>query len=488
MLICVGVFETWSSPRITCVIPSSMSSTGRGEVVGRAAVGADDHEVGRAARSGTRSGRGPRRPSATTPSSGMPEADRALVLVGLALVDELLARARAPRRAVSSWNVTGPSQSIPSQRSDSWICSVASATSRLVSVFSIRSRHSPPCWRANSQLKRNVRTPPMWRKPVGLGAMRTRTLIVVSIVGRRWSSGRTSPSSGGIDTAIDRIEAIGGDCVQVFTQSPRMWRPTDHKPEAIERFKARRAEAGIGGVVCHALYLVQPRGAGRRDLREVDRRRCARRVDAAAAIEADAVIFHVGSHLGAGLRRRRSTASSRRSSRSSTRCDGDTWLLMENSAGPGGTIGRSLGELADAASTRLDRHPRLGICLDSCHLYASGYDVTDPAAVDELVAEVDDDDRPRPAARAARQRQRDAARLEPRPAREHPRGRDRRGPRRLPRPPGLPGARRLPRGAGRRSDGPDADEIAEAARAARALDASRRGQTPGQTPVDARNV
>ena len=62
-------------------------------------------------------------------------------------------------------------------------------------------------------------------------------------------------SAGGIDAAIDRIEKIGGDCVQVFTQSPRMWRPTDHKPEAIERFKKRRAEAGIGGVVCHALYL-----------------------------------------------------------------------------------------------------------------------------------------------------------------------------------------------------------------------------------------
>src|SRR5215470_4158022 len=62
-------------------------------------------------------------------------------------------------------------------------------------------------------------------------------------------------AAGGIDTAIDRIEAIGGDCVQVFTQSPRMWKPTAHKPEAIERFRARRAEAGIGGVVCHAIYL-----------------------------------------------------------------------------------------------------------------------------------------------------------------------------------------------------------------------------------------
>ena len=63
-------------------------------------------------------------------------------------------------------------------------------------------------------------------------------------------------SSGGIHTAIDRAEAIGAESVQVFTQSPRMWRPTNHPPENLERFKERRAEAGIGGVLCHALYLV----------------------------------------------------------------------------------------------------------------------------------------------------------------------------------------------------------------------------------------
>src|SRR5438105_12989677 len=63
-------------------------------------------------------------------------------------------------------------------------------------------------------------------------------------------------TSGGIHTAIDRIEAMGGDAVQVFTQSPRTWRPTNHDPASFERFKERRAEAGIGAVVCHALYLV----------------------------------------------------------------------------------------------------------------------------------------------------------------------------------------------------------------------------------------
>ncbi len=70
------------------------------------------------------------------------------------------------------------------------------------------------------------------------------------------------------------------------------------------------------------------------------------------------------------------------------RCSDTTWLLMENTAGTGATIGRSVEELA-LLFDRLERHPRLGICLDSCHLYASGYDVTDEAALDSLLDEVD---------------------------------------------------------------------------------------------------
>src|SRR5664279_2824254 len=106
-------------------------------------------------------------------------------------------------------------------------------------------------------------------------------------------------SAGGIDTAIDRIEAVGGDCVQVFTQSPRMWRPTNHKPKAIERFKARRAEAGIGGVVCHALYLCNL-AAPDDAIYEKSIQTMRNTMDAASAIDADGVISHVGSHLGAG--------------------------------------------------------------------------------------------------------------------------------------------------------------------------------------------
>src|SRR5689334_17986823 len=193
-------------------------------------------------------------------------------------------------------------------------------------------------------------------------------------------------AAGGIDTAIDRIAAIGGDCVQVFTQSPRMWRPTNHKPEAVEAFHAKRAEHGIGGVVCHALYLVNL-AAPDDTIYEKSVTTMCTTIEAASAIGADGVIFHVGSHLGAGFE-----AGLQRTCAALAvileHCEGDTWLLMENSAGAGATIGRTIDEL-HTLFERLDRHPRLGLCLDSCHLFASGYDVTDPKAVDALVADLD---------------------------------------------------------------------------------------------------
>jgi deoxyribonuclease-4 len=138
--------------------------------------------------------------------------------------------------------------------------------------------------------------------------------------------------------------------------------------------------------VCHALYLVNL-ATTNDEVYDKSVATMRATVDAACAIEADGVIFHVGSHLGAGFEAGldRTCAALEQIL---DRCAGDTWLLMENSAGAGGTIGRSLEELHTLLE-RLDRHPRLGVCLDSCHLYVSGYDVTDPEKVDELVRELD---------------------------------------------------------------------------------------------------
>ncbi len=174
--------------------------------------------------------------------------------------------------------------------------------------------------------------------------------------------------------------------MQLFAQSPRMWRFPAHAEEDLARFRERRAEAGIGAVLVHALYLCNLAtpdevvfGKSLETMRAT--------VDAACAIEADGVVFHVGSHLGTGFEAglERCVPALREVLE---HCNDTTWLLLEDSAGAGGTIGRSIEELA-AIMDALDRHERLGICLDSCHLYVSGVDVGEPKEVAAVLKEVD---------------------------------------------------------------------------------------------------
>lgn len=192
--------------------------------------------------------------------------------------------------------------------------------------------------------------------------------------------------SGGIKGALDRAIEIGADAVQLFAQSPRMWRFPEHADEDLARFRERRAEAGIGSVLVHALYLCNL-ATRDRTIYAKSRATMSATVDSACAIGADGVVFHVGSHLGAGLKAgvRRAVPALREVLE---RCSDTTWLLLENSAGAGGTIGRSIDELAILFDA-LDRHPRLGICLDSCHLYVSGVDVGEPKEVAALLDDVD---------------------------------------------------------------------------------------------------
>jgi deoxyribonuclease-4 len=192
--------------------------------------------------------------------------------------------------------------------------------------------------------------------------------------------------SGGISTAIDRGEELGCDAVQVFTQSPQMWKPTVRTPEELEQFRARREASGVRSVVCHALYLVNLASADR-EIRKKSVTALRASLETADAIGAEGVMFHVGSHLGKGLggALRRIVPQLRELLALTT---DDLWLLLENSAGAGGTIGRSIDELAVIAE-KLDHHPRIGICLDSCHWWASGVDITDADALDGALADVE---------------------------------------------------------------------------------------------------
>jgi deoxyribonuclease IV len=191
--------------------------------------------------------------------------------------------------------------------------------------------------------------------------------------------------SGGIKKALDKGADMGADTVQLFVQSPRTWRFPKHDPADLQSFRTKR-EAGDVPAFVHALYLVNL-AAPDDDVYGKSVETMQSTIDAAGEIDSEGVVFHVGSHLGAGF-----DAGLERVvpaiAKVLDRCTERTWLLMENSAGAGGTIGRSLNELA-VIFDALGRHERLGICLDSCHLFVSGVDVTDRAAVDGLLDALD---------------------------------------------------------------------------------------------------
>jgi deoxyribonuclease-4 len=191
-------------------------------------------------------------------------------------------------------------------------------------------------------------------------------------------------TAGGIQTAIGRGAELGCQSIQVFTTSPRAWRAQHHPDENIEAFRSARAAADMS-VVCHASYLINMAGS---DEAVVEKSGVALAAccDVASRIDAEAVIVHVGSHLGDGL-----DAGLDRIERALVpvlaELPDDLWLLLENTAGAGGTLGRTVDELAAV----IDRcpHPRLGICLDSCHCFASGIEISEPAAMTALLDEVD---------------------------------------------------------------------------------------------------
>ncbi len=181
-----------------------------------------------------------------------------------------------------------------------------------------------------------------------------------------------------------RAAAIGADGVQVFVQSARTWKPTAHKPEDLAVLRAARETGQVQYIACHAIYFINLASP---DPELIKKSRAALRntIDVANAIAADGIVLHVGSHLGAGLDATLDQITSELTA-ALAYLDGP-WLLLENSAGAGGTIGRDPVELARIINA-VD-HPRLGMCIDTCHAYVSGVDVTNTAQLDALVEELD---------------------------------------------------------------------------------------------------
>ncbi len=189
--------------------------------------------------------------------------------------------------------------------------------------------------------------------------------------------------SGGLPKAIQRGVDRGCEAIQIFNQSPRMWKPTTYREEDVAAFRQAMAESPVDAVLIHAVYLLNC-ASDDRDIRAKSLASLTHSLRVGQAIGASAVVLHPGSakqgHVGEAIARAGKTIAAALAD--SEGCE----LHLENTAGAGGTLGRSFEELAgliDAAGA--DR--RLGVCLDSCHLLASGYDIRTPAGMGSVLRE-----------------------------------------------------------------------------------------------------
>lgn len=186
---------------------------------------------------------------------------------------------------------------------------------------------------------------------------------------------------------------IGATSIQVFTQSPRMWKPSQYAPEVLASFReAQATHPSVTDTFCHATYLINLASA-ELDLYEKSVECLTHNLSVARGMGASGLVLHVGSHKGAGFDdvvRQIADALERALDTADAAPAGvtDCPILIENAAGTGGTVGRSLEEiefLIDACNG----DDRLGLCIDTQHLWASGFDYSTVAGAERLVKEVD---------------------------------------------------------------------------------------------------
>ena len=191
-------------------------------------------------------------------------------------------------------------------------------------------------------------------------------------------------SSGGLEKAVDRALDIGAETIQIFASSPRAWAFKPIPEDRVLAFRRKSDATGISPAFLHGIYLVNMGGPPDLVGKSVDS--LSQHMHAAGQIGAAGVIFHSGSHKGAGLDAviDQVTSGLREVLSGSP---SDVWLIIENSAGMGDHIGASFGEIGRIMK-EVDS-PQVMVCLDTEHCFAAGYDLTDPDRIDAVMEEFD---------------------------------------------------------------------------------------------------
>jgi deoxyribonuclease-4 len=192
--------------------------------------------------------------------------------------------------------------------------------------------------------------------------------------------------AGGPAKAVERGVESGCDAIQIFNQNPRAWKPTVYADAAVEAFQEAVGDSRIDALLIHAVYLLNA-ASDDPDIREKTLASLIGSLRAGDALGAGAVVLHPGSAKAGDVDQAivRAGEVIAEALAESERCP----LHLENTAGAGGTLGRSFRELAaliDAAGG----DKRLGLCLDSCHLFASGFDIRTAEGLGGVLDECDE--------------------------------------------------------------------------------------------------
>jgi deoxyribonuclease-4 len=192
--------------------------------------------------------------------------------------------------------------------------------------------------------------------------------------------------SGGLSKAVGRGVDLGCEAIQIFNQSPRMWRPTAYREEDFSAFREAMDDSPIKAVIIHAVYLLNC-GSDDPEIREKSLASLIQSLRVGDGIGAAGVVLHPGSaktgHVGEAIARAGELIAEALAE------TGECPLHLEDTAGAGGTLGRSFEELRDLIDAA-GGGARLGVCLDSCHLLASGYDVRTASGLAETLDRFDE--------------------------------------------------------------------------------------------------
>jgi deoxyribonuclease IV len=191
--------------------------------------------------------------------------------------------------------------------------------------------------------------------------------------------------AGGLAKGIERGGERGCHAIQIFNQSPRMWRPTEYGEDDFEEFREAMDSSPIEAVLIHAVYLLNCASEDR-EIRKKSLASLTQSLRVGDGISARGVVLHAGSAKTGDVTKaiKRAGTVIKHALAESERCP----LHLEDTAGAGGTLGRSFEELA-ALLEAAGGDGRVALCLDSCHLLASGYDIRTPQGLRETLDECD---------------------------------------------------------------------------------------------------